>query len=87
MATKTAKVQARIKPELKVKAEKILRKLNLNPTEAITMFYTQILLHKGLPFEVRIPTAETQKAIDDIEQGIGLKRFDNFDDFVQELES
>ena len=85
--TKTAKVQARIRPDLKEKAEEILSNLNINPTEAIRMFYTQILLHRGLPFEVKLPNAETQKTINDIEAGIGLKRFDKFEDLVNELES
>jgi len=87
MATKTALVQARIEPELKSRAEAILNALKIRPSEAISMFYNLIVLNRGLPFEVRIPNAITQKTVEDIENGIGLKEFKNFEDFVEELES
>ncbi|MFQ5630363.1 MAG: type II toxin-antitoxin system RelB/DinJ family antitoxin [bacterium] len=86
MTTKTALVQARIEPELKSRAEAILNALKIRPSEAISMFYNQIVLKRGLPFEVRIPNAVTQKTVEDIENGIGLKKFEDFEDFVKELD-
>lgn len=53
-ATKTATVRARIEPDLKVEAESILAALGLNATDAIRLFYTQITLANGLPFNVRV---------------------------------
>ncbi|HQM95723.1 MAG TPA: type II toxin-antitoxin system RelB/DinJ family antitoxin [Clostridia bacterium] len=52
---KTANVYARIEPGLKREAEKILDDLGIPASNAVTMFYKQIVLHKGLPFEVKIP--------------------------------
>jgi DNA-damage-inducible protein J len=52
---KTASVYARIEPELKREAEKILDALGIPASNAVTMFYKQIVMHKGLPFEVKIP--------------------------------
>lgn len=60
-------IRARIEPQLKHDAEEILEKLGLSQTEAIRIFYKQIIINKGLPFEVKIPDKTTQKAIYDAE--------------------
>ena len=56
MAVKSANVYARIEPDVKEKAESILSALGIPASNAINMFYKQIILNKGLPFEVKIPT-------------------------------
>jgi DNA-damage-inducible protein J len=55
MALKSQFVRARIEPELRTKAESVLSALGLNTTDAITMFYAQIVLRQGLPFAVELP--------------------------------
>ena len=57
MATKSANLYARIEPEVKEKAESILSALGIPASSAINMFYKQIILQRGLPFEVKIPSA------------------------------
>lgn len=52
---KTANMYARIEPDLKSQAEAILSALGISASNAITMFYKQIVLQKGLPFEVKLP--------------------------------
>lgn len=52
---KTANLYARIEPELKEQAEGILLSLGIPASNAITMFYKQIVLQRGLPFEVKLP--------------------------------
>lgn len=74
---KTAAVHSRIQPEIKQQAEDILQRLGLSPTEAIRMFYTQITLRNGLPFEVSIPNEVTEKALKDSREGKNLERFDS----------
>ena len=56
MANTTA-VYARIDTELKDNAEAILAQLGITPSSAITMLYSQIVLQKGMPFELRLPSA------------------------------
>lgn len=56
MATKTANLYARIEPEVKEQAEQILLTLGIPVSSAINIFYKQIILQRGLPFEVKIPT-------------------------------
>lgn len=56
MAAKTANLYARIEPDVKEQAESILATLGIPASNAINMFYKQIILNRGLPFEVKIPT-------------------------------
>ncbi len=58
MATKSANLYARIEPDVKEKAESILCALGIPTSSAINMFYKQIILHRGLPFEVKIPSGK-----------------------------
>jgi len=65
----TGTIRARIDPDLKVRAEAILEAVGLNASDAIRLFYSQVALCKGLPFEVRVPNAETRKAIREARAG------------------
>lgn len=49
----TSVVYTRIDTELKEEAEEILAQLGISPASAIRMFYSQIVLQKGMPFEFR----------------------------------
>ena len=52
---KSANLYARIEPDLKEQAETILSALGIPASGAITMFYKQIVLKNGLPFDVKLP--------------------------------
>ncbi len=56
---KSANLYARIEPDLKEQAETILSALGISASNAITMFYRQVVLQKGLPFEVKLPAAQS----------------------------
>ena len=71
---KTAAVHSRIHPDIKERAENILLRLGLSPTEAIRIFYTQITLRNGLPFEVEIPNATTRASLEDSRNGKNLTK-------------
>lgn len=55
---KSANLYARIEPDVKEEAESILSALGISASNAITMFYKQIILQKGLPFDVKLPSAK-----------------------------
>jgi DNA-damage-inducible protein J len=69
---KSAMVRARIEPNLKEKAERVFDKIGLSPTQAITLFYHQVDLRKGLPFDIVIPNKTTLKTFEDTDAGRGL---------------
>ena len=64
-----ANVNVRIDDEIKREAERILAKIGLNPTTAITLFYNQIIRTNSIPFELKIdePNEATIKAINEVE--------------------
>ena len=81
---KSANLYARIEPEVKEQAEAILSALGIPASNAINMFYKQIILQRGLPFDVKMPTrrvldassltdeqmdAELEKGYSDIKAG------------------
>ena len=69
---RTATVRARMEPALKKEAEAVLETLGLSTTEAIHLFYRQLVLRKGLPFDVKIPNAETLEAMRQAQEGENL---------------
>lgn len=85
MPNKTLRVQARIEPELKVAAEKVFESLGLTPTEAIRVFYKQVELHQGLPFDLKIPNQTTLAAIAETENLESLEIYTNTSDLFENL--
>ena len=83
--TRTANVFVRVEPEVKEQAEKVLEKLGIPMSNAVGMFLRQIVLQKGIPFEMKLPAyekplaygslteeqfnAEIEKAMEDIKAG------------------
>ena len=59
---KTANLYVRIEPDIKEQAESILSALGIPASNAINMFYKQIILQRGLPFEVKMPAARPLNA-------------------------
>ena len=62
--SKSAMVRARLEPGLKERAEEVFDQLGLSATQAITMFYKQVELREGLPFQVAIPRKRTLKTFE-----------------------
>jgi DNA-damage-inducible protein J len=84
---KTATIQTRVDPAVKHNAQIILKKLNISMSEAISMYLSQITLHKGIPFEIKIPNEITAKALKDSEIGNDLHAVDSIDELFEELDS
>lgn len=68
---KTETINARVEPALKMNAEKILKTLGMNMTDALSLFLAQVVLNRGLPFDVRIPNKATRQAIKEVQEGKG----------------
>jgi DNA-damage-inducible protein J len=66
---KSATIHARIEPKTKKKAEGVLKRLGMSPTEAIRLFYNQICLRGGIPFPILIPNETTKKTLKKSSQG------------------
>ncbi|MBI5447845.1 MAG: type II toxin-antitoxin system RelB/DinJ family antitoxin [Gammaproteobacteria bacterium] len=79
---KAATVNARIEPMIKKRAEAILDAVGLSSAEAIRLFYNQICLHQGIPFEIKIPNKTTIKAMQAADKG-KVSRVENIDNLFE----
>lgn len=52
---RTSNVFARVEPEIKEQAEQVLEKLGIPMSNAVSMFLRQIVLQRGIPFEMKLP--------------------------------
>jgi DNA-damage-inducible protein J len=60
---KSEVVKAKIEPDLKFESEAVLSAIGLSTTDSITIFFCQIVMQRGLPFDAKIPNAETVAAM------------------------
>ena len=84
---RTATIQARIDPEIKLRAQGILKKLHISMSEAISMYLTQVTLQKGIPFDLKIPNELTAETILKSERGEEIHKVNTIDELFKELES
>jgi len=82
---KTATLSVRMEPSLKRDAEKIMKNLGLSASQAATMFYKQVVLQKGLPFDVKLPNELTRQALEDAVNGRDLKSYSSVDELFEDL--
>lgn len=81
----TSEIRSRIEPELKDQAQDVLSRCGLNISDAIRLFLRQVVVAKGLPFEIReIPNAETRAAIAEARQTPA--RYSTAKDLIDDLE-
>ncbi|MDX9796312.1 MAG: type II toxin-antitoxin system RelB/DinJ family antitoxin [Arcobacteraceae bacterium] len=67
-------------------AKEILNKMGLNYSQAISVFNNMIVLNQGMPFELKLPSKTTQKALNELEQKKG-KKFDNIEQLFDDLDN
>jgi len=82
---KIATVRARIEPRLKEEVEELFKKIGLSTTEAINLFYRQVKLRNGLPFNVVVPNKTTEKVFKDTDARRNLIRCEDVDDMFDKL--
>ena len=89
----TATLTLKLDPEIKKSAEVVFGCFGLTLPQAINVFLYKALMEDGFPFEMRNPrfNAETEAAIQEAENiaagRIQTKRYDNYADFVAEIEA
>lgn len=82
---KSAEIRSRIEPDLKRQSTEVLADLGLDLSGAIRLFLRQVVEVRGLPFEVRKPTAKTIAAMTEAREmaaaryGSGKDLFDALD--------
>lgn len=84
---KSATINARIDEKTKTQAQSILRILNIPMSEAISMFFKQIVLHRGIPFEIKIPNDVTVETFEKTDDGKELHKVSGIEELAKELKS
>ena len=82
---KSAEVRSRIEPDLKEQSAELLASLGLDMSDAIRLFLRQVVVVKGLPFEVRKPNPTTVAAMTEARE-IALARFGSDKELFDALE-
>jgi DNA-damage-inducible protein J len=77
-------VRARIETGLKKEATAVLAAMGLSVSDAIRLMLVRVVSDKALPFDVRIPNAETQAAMRDIQNG-KVTRFGSVEALMTDL--
>ena len=77
-------VRARIDSDTKARATDVLRAMGLSVSDAIRLLLLRIADEKRLPFEIKVPNAETVKAVRELEEGKG-KRFGSAEELFRDL--
>ena len=70
---------------LKEQAQAILQELGIPLSVAYEMFYRQIIVYRGLPFELRVPNKTTIKAMEEAREGKG-KRYARVEEMFTDLD-
>ena len=80
-------IQVRLDKKTKSQAQKVFKVLDITMSEAIKLFLRQVALQKGIPFEIKIPNALTDRVLRESEEGIDLHKVSNVDQLFEELEA
>ncbi len=83
MASDTV-VRARIDGLVKEKAAKVLAEMGLSVSDAIRLLLVRVAAEKALPFEIKVPNAETRAAMAELERDAGVS-FDSVADLIADL--
>jgi len=62
-------VRARIDSDLKKEASAVLSGMGLSVSDAIRLLFVRVAAEKAMPFDLRVPNAETQAAMRDVREG------------------
>lgn len=81
---KTEPTSLRLDAEAKKRAYKVFSKVGLKPAQAFNLFLRQVALRGGIPFDIKVPNAETTEAMKELASG-GGKRYRNSKEMYDDL--
>lgn len=81
----TEMLHARVDSRTKTKASGVLKRVGLDMSEAIRLYLQAIVNTGGVPFPVRVPNAETRRAIEDVRAGRGIRHYETAGEMFRDL--
>ncbi|GJQ60526.1 MAG: hypothetical protein SCALA701_33270 [Candidatus Scalindua sp.] len=80
----TEPTSLRLDADAKKRAYKVFAKVGLKPWQAFNLFLRQVAMRGGIPFDIKIPNAETKEAMEELASG-GGKRYKTSEDMYKDL--
>ncbi|MBN9561664.1 MAG: type II toxin-antitoxin system RelB/DinJ family antitoxin [Alphaproteobacteria bacterium] len=77
-------VHARIEEDVKARASEVLAEMGLSVSDAIRILLVRVATERALPFEARVPNAQTIDAIEELDRG-GALRFATVRELLADL--
>ena len=91
--SKTSSMNIRIEPDLKKQVEEILKDLGMNISDAVTIYFKQIVLTDSIPLQIKRPkfNKETQEAINEADEIMknpkDYKSYNNVYEMIEERDN
>ncbi|KUG25580.1 dna-damage-inducible protein j [hydrocarbon metagenome] len=82
---KTAEIRVLLEPSLKKKSRKILDEIGISESEAVRIFFRNLVNRKEFPIELKVPNEETIKAMEDVDKGNYSKGYTDVDEMFKDL--
>jgi DNA-damage-inducible protein J len=85
----TTMVHVRVNEKIKAQATKALTAMGLSVSDAVRVFLTRVATEKRLPFELKVPNADTRAAMAEVDEMLSTRRArvataeDLFDDLAK----
>ena len=67
-------------------AKHILSQIGMTYSQAISVFNSMIVLNRGIPFDLKIPSTDTEIALNELKNRDG-KNFENTDELFDDLDN
>jgi DNA-damage-inducible protein J len=75
----------RVEDRFYKEAKEIFNSFGLSFGDAVNIFLAKVVMEKGFPFDLSLPSEELQKRIDNVEKGKNLEKYENADALFEEL--
>ncbi len=82
---KTSEIRVLLEPSLKKKSKKILDEIGMSESEAVRIFFRNLVNRKEFPLELKVPNEETIKEMDEVDKGKYSKGYDDIDEMFEDL--
>jgi DNA-damage-inducible protein J len=82
--TAKAVVHVRVDEKVKILAAQTLASMGLSVSDAVRVFLNRVAYEKAIPFDLRVPNAETKAAMQELETG-KCPGFNSVEDLMADL--
>ncbi len=75
----------RVEKEFYEEAKKIFQQFGLTFGDAVNLFLAKVTIEKGIPFDLKLPSKELEKRIDNVEEDKNTQTYSNSKELFDEL--